>query len=57
MTPTNYYLAAFTKNRIHLQPIQQCIFATIQLQSEEMNAKHVELQNRQNRVVCIKDNV
>ena len=41
----------------HLQPLQQYIFANIQLHPEEMDAEHVELQNRQNRVVCIKENV
>ena len=44
------------RTEYHLQPMQQYIFASIQLQPEEMNAEHVELQNRENRVVCIKEN-
>ena len=47
MTPTNYYLAAFTKNRVPFTTSATYIFANIQLQPEEMNAEHVELQNRQ----------
>ena len=36
------------RTEYHLQPLQQYIFANIQLQPEEMNVEHVELQNRQN---------
>ena len=50
MTPTIIWQHS-QRTEYHLQPLQQYIYANIQLQLEEMNAEHVELQNRQNTVL------